>query len=215
MSLQVTTFVNGTWRENCYILSNEAGDAIVIDPGSRAPEIIDMIDQAKYRVHGIVNTHGHFDHIGAVAELKERYAIPFYLHSADESLVRRANTYKLVFDKGEFLKIPSVTTDISSLPAHFHVGPFELSWTSTPGHTDGSVFLQVDQILFSGDTLMQGAIGRTDLPGGNRALLPATMKTLQSFAADLTMYPGHGPVTTIGAEFAPGTPAWKLCNGGD
>ena len=176
MSLSVTTFVNGTWQENCYILSDAALNAIVIDPGSGAPEIIRLIDKAGYRVHGIVNTHAHFDHVGAVAELKEHFAVPFYLHSADAALLRRANTYKLMFDKGPAIRIPAITTDIAALPADFSVGPFALSWTSTPGHTDGSVCFQIDDVLLTGDTLLRGALGRTDLAGGNRDLLIATIR---------------------------------------
>jgi glyoxylase-like metal-dependent hydrolase (beta-lactamase superfamily II) len=209
VTLQVTTFVNGRWKQNCYIISS-AGDAIVIDPGSQADELISMIEKHGWRIHGIINTHGHFDHIGAVVPLQARYPAPFYLHKADERLMQRANLFRMVFEAPDAVKIPTIAQDISELSEKFDVGPFSISWIPTPGHTEGSVCLQFENMLFSGDTLMQNAIGRTDLPGGNRDQLLASVKKLSTLPAETNVYGGHGAPTTIGAEFAHGSRVWSL-----
>jgi hydroxyacylglutathione hydrolase len=210
VSLRVTTFVNGRWKQNCYIVSANGGDAIVIDPGSQADELIALVQKRSWRIHGIINTHGHFDHIGAVVPLQERYPAPFYLHKSDERLMQRANLFRMVFEAPDAVKIPNITQDISALPEKFAVGPLSISWIPTPGHTEGSVCLQLENLLFSGDTLMQNAIGRTDLPGGNRDQLLASVKKLSTLPAETEVYGGHGAPTTIGAEFAPGSRVWSL-----
>jgi hydroxyacylglutathione hydrolase len=210
VSFRVTTFVNGRWKQNCYFVSANDGNAIVIDPGSQADEMIALVEENGWLIHGIINTHGHFDHIGAVAPLQERYPAPFYLHKSDERLMQRANLFRMVFEAHDPVKIPTITQDISVLPEKFDVGPFSISWISTPGHTEGSVCLQLENMLFSGDTLMRNAIGRTDLPGGNRDQLLSSVKKLSFLPGDTIVYGGHGVPTTISAEFAPGAHAWSL-----
>jgi len=210
MSLQVTTFVNGKWSQNCYIVTNGDGDAFIVDPGSQAEDIIALVDENGWRVHGIINSHGHYDHVGAVAELKDRYQVPFYLHGADEPLLKRANLYRMLFESGSVLRIPSVTQNIAGLSTNFNVGPFTLTWISTPGHTEGSVCLLIENFLLSGDTLMHGTVGRTDLPGGNRQKLLASVRKLMFLSGDVVVCGGHGPRTTIQAELSPGARVWNL-----
>ena len=205
MTLEVTTFVNGRWRQNCYLVSDGCGNALVVDPGSEADQIAAAIDQNGWRLHGVLNTHAHYDHIGAVAPLMDRYQAPFYLHKADEPLLRRANLYRMLFESRDAVRVPSVTHDIAALPASFAVGPFALSWIPTPGHTDGSVCFLSEGFLFSGDTLMQGAIGRTDLPGGNRELLLASLRKLMDLPGETVVCGGHGDRTTVSAEFSLGS----------
>lgn len=210
MSLEVTTFVNGRWKENCYIASNAAGDAVIVDPGSQADDLLALIEQSGWRVHAIINTHGHFDHIGAVQAVKDRFQTPFFLHRSDERLLQRANLFRMVFEARDPVKIPTITHDIAALPESFAVGPFRVSWIATPGHTEGSVCLQIENFLFSGDTLMQNAVGRTDLPGGNREQLLKSVRSLASLRADTVVCGGHGLRTTIGEEFSPGSRVWSL-----
>jgi hydroxyacylglutathione hydrolase len=205
MSLQVTTFVNGRWRQNCYLIADDECNALIVDPGSQAEEIAALIDKSGLRVHAIINTHGHYDHVGAVAPLMERYAAPFYLHAADEQLLKRANLYRMLFESRDAVRVPTVTHDISRLPENFEVGPFVISWIFTPGHTEGSVCLLVAGFLLSGDTLMHDALGRTDLPGGNRDKLLGSVRQLMDLPGDTVVCGGHGPRTTIAAVFAPGT----------
>jgi hydroxyacylglutathione hydrolase len=210
MSLQITQFTNGRWRQNCYIAANSKSDALIIDPGSQAEEIAELVNQNHWRVHAIVNTHAHYDHVGAVALLMERYQAPFYLHGADGQLLKRANLYRMMFESREAIKVPTVTHDISTLPTMFEVGPFSISWIATPGHTEGSVCLLIDGTLFSGDTLMHDALGRTDLPGGNREQLVASVRKLMELPGETVVCGGHGPQSTLAAEFAPGAKVWSL-----
>lgn len=210
MSLAVETIVNGRWKENCFIVVNEDGDALIVDPGSQSDDIARCVDSSGWRVHAILNTHAHFDHIGAVAELRERYNIPFYLHGGDELLLRRANLYRMIFEARDAIRIPGITQDIAKLPECFTVGPFSVRWLATPGHTDGSVCLLLGNYLFSGDTLMENAVGRTDLPGGNRERLIESVRKLQELPGETIVCGGHGARTTIEAEFAPGRRAWSL-----
>lgn len=206
----MVTIVNGRWEENCYIVAGDEGNALVIDPGSGAGEIMRAIDDGKWRVSAIVNTHGHYDHIGAVAEMMEHYDVPFYLHAADEKLLRRANLYRMLWEAGDAVRIPRVTHDLSSLPSEITIAGCTLSWTSAPGHTAGSVCLQIGNYLFSGDTLMRGAIGRTDLPGGDRKALLASVRKLSTLPGETVVCGGHGPRTTIAAEFSRGARVGSL-----
>jgi glyoxylase-like metal-dependent hydrolase (beta-lactamase superfamily II) len=209
MRLDVTTFVNGRWEQNCYLVSRGT-DAFIIDPGSRAEEIAAIVEEHAWRVHAIVNTHAHYDHIGAVAALMERYQAPFYLHGADERLLKRANLFRMMFESQDMIRVPAVTHDISTLPEVFDIGPFSITWLGTPGHTEGGVCLQVDNYLFSGDTLMHASVGRTDLPGANRALLMDSVRKLMSLPGDLVVCGGHGPRTTLAAELSPGARVWQM-----
>ena len=208
--MQVSTIVNGRWRENCHIAADGDGNAVIIDPGSEHARIAELIDANGWQVLAIVNTHAHYDHVGAVAPLQERYQAPFYLHGADAPLLKRANLYRMMFESRDVVKIPTISHDISTLPASFTIGPWSIDWIPTPGHTDGSICLLVGDVLFSGDTLMHNAIGRTDLPGGNRALLVDSVRKLMELPGETRVYAGHGPATTLAAELAPGSTVWGL-----
>jgi hydroxyacylglutathione hydrolase len=204
MKLEVTTFITGKWRQNCYLVSDPKGAAIIIDPGGQAEEIAALVDEKGLKPHAIVNTHAHYDHVGAVAPLKDRYSVPFYLHSADETLLKRANLYRMLFESHDAIRVPTATHDISQLAPDFTIGPFDVTWISTPGHTEGSVCFLLGGSLFSGDTLMHNALGRTDLPGGNRERLLTSVRKLMQLPGDTVVYGGHGPPTTLEAEFAAG-----------
>jgi hydroxyacylglutathione hydrolase len=209
-SMRVSTIVNGRWRQNCHIVADAAGSALVVDPGSEWERIAAEVEGNHWRIAAIVNTHAHYDHVGAVAPLQERCGAPFYLHGADAALLKRANLYRMLFESRDAVRIPSISHDISTLPPTFTIGTFSISWIATPGHTDGSVCLRLDDMLFSGDTLMHDALGRTDLPGGNRDRLIASVRTLMDLPGETVVYAGHGPRTTLAAEFAPGSRVWQL-----
>jgi glyoxylase-like metal-dependent hydrolase (beta-lactamase superfamily II) len=210
MSVAVTTFVNGKWRQNCYLVTTKEGDALIIDPGSGAGEIAGLLLENGLRPVAILNTHAHYDHMGAVAELMERYGVPFYLHGADGPLLKRANLYRMLFESEDPVRVPIISENIAALPAEFTVGPFQISWLATPGHTEGSVCLRIEGFLFSGDTLMRGAVGRTDLPGGNRDRILDSLRMLTGLPGDTEVCGGHGPRTTLAAEFSPGSRVWSL-----
>ena len=106
--LNIKTIKTGKWRENCYIIFNSSNNGLIIDPGGNHAEIIEYINENKINVLAIINTHAHYDHIGAVAILKETFKIPFYLHSKDKRLLRSANLYRALFESEHAITVPSV-----------------------------------------------------------------------------------------------------------
>lgn len=202
MTTRVQRHVNGRWRQNAYILASDNGDAIIIDPGSDADGIKATLEQGGLRPLAIFNTHGHFDHIGAVADLVEEFAIPFYVHSGDVELLRRANLYRLVFDANQPVRVPEATHCLTTTSGVLELGPFKCGWMATPGHTKGSVCFLVDNLLFTGDTLFADSSGRTDLPGGNEAELRLSLQAIAELPHDRRLLPGHGRETSLGEALA-------------
>ena len=210
MTLTIQRVVTGPWQENCYVAHEDGGEAVIIDPGANVDDIDRCVAGTGLEVAAILLTHGHFDHIGAVAALRTRYGVPCLLHEADHKLVRRANLYRMVFDADEPIEVPAV----DSLPADeatFSAAGLEIETIHTPGHTDGGVCFRIGGDLFSGDTFHRGRLGRVDLPGGNAEQLAKSVGLLRSLPAETRVHPGHGDATTIGAELDGGALAW---NGG-
>jgi glyoxylase-like metal-dependent hydrolase (beta-lactamase superfamily II) len=191
--LEIITYPNGKWRQNCYIVSGPGEQALIIDPGSDSQGIESVLTELNVSPSAIMNTHGHFDHIGAIAELQAKYQIPFFLHIDDANLLKRANVYKLLFESKCNLVIPAFDKDYPhSLADEWNYGEFSISVIHTPGHTPGSVCLLVNGVLFSGDTLLPNGPGRFDLPGGNKEALICSIKKLRNLTGDTMVYPGHG-----------------------
>ena len=197
MSINVTTFSNGKWRQRCYILNNDSNEVLIIDPGSQAEDIISIIDQNRWVPLAVFNTHAHYDHIGAISDLIDYYGIPIYLHGDDMDLLKRANMYKLVFDSSQSIRLPSQILDLKDLNKKVTVGRFLFSWIPTPGHTNGGVCYVFPGCLFTGDTLLKNGQGRTDLPGGDANALNASLETLSTLPGDMTIYPGHGGTCSL------------------
>lgn len=191
-TLQITALPNGRWRQNCYVLSGEAAQAIVIDPGSDAEMIQKHLDENQLEPLAILNTHAHYDHIGAVADLVDRYQIPFYLHAGDEKILKQANLYKILFESKKSVRIPAGFKDLASLPTTLKINNFTFDVLSSPGHTPGGVCYLISQSLFSGDTLMPNGPGRTDLPGGDKHALNRSIENLRNLSSQTIIYPGHG-----------------------
>ena len=202
MNLRIERCVNGKWRENCYVVATDSAEAIIIDPGSALDEIVGIVRTTACRPLAVLNTHAHYDHIGAVDGLMNHFRIPFYMNGADLDLLKRANLYKLIFDSRESVKVPDVTHDLRGLPPVLKIGSFSIRWIATPGHTPGSTCFHIDRHLFTGDTLLRKGAGRTDLPGGNPAEIDASLRTLASLPPDTEIHPGHGGPTTLAAGLA-------------
>lgn len=190
--ISVIRFTNGPWKQNCYILHGIKNTAVIVDPGSDAGAISDLLEENGLRPLGIINTHGHFDHIGAVADLAERYDIPFYIHEGDEKLVRTANTYGFLFGSRKPMRIPTGAIILKNEDVVLALGGYVFDIIPTPGHTDGGVCFRIGELIFTGDTVLPSGPGRTDLPGGNKEKLLDSVAILRGLPAHLIAYAGHG-----------------------
>ncbi|MFN2593611.1 MAG: MBL fold metallo-hydrolase [Actinomycetota bacterium] len=186
---------------NCYIVGDSTSKAaIVIDPGGDAADLIASIESRGLTVVAIVATHAHFDHVIAAEELRKRTGAPFYLHALDRPLLDWMQESARLFLGVELDAPPDVDRDAAEGDMLI-AGDVELEIVHTPGHSPGSISLIADGAVFSGDTLFQGSVGRTDLPGGDHGELVKAVRTkLFSFDDDLPVYPGHGPATSVGEE---------------
>jgi len=201
VNMRVDRLVVGPLQTNCYILSAANNDAIIIDPGFEPKEIINLIENKSFDAKYLLLTHAHYDHVGAAGSLQEEKGIPVFLHRADEKLLLTVSDAASYLGSG-YIKIPSEYEFLKEGQT-FKLGDEEIASIHVPGHTQGSVAFQIDDYLFVGDTLFYQGIGRTDLPGGSYEQLEESIReNLYTLDDDLTVYPGHGPKTTIGFEKA-------------
>ena len=198
--MKVHSFLIGPLETNAYLLVDGSGRlAIVIDPGLESEGIYDVILQERLQLAAIVNTHGHFDHVCGNAFFKAKTGVPILLHKDDVELMRQAAQQALSFG----FRVPNLPAPDRLLTdgEEVVVGGSHLRVLHTPGHTPGGICLYGDGIVFVGDTLFAGSIGRTDLPGGSYDLLLDSIRNkLLPLPDETVVYPGHGPATTIGEE---------------
>ena len=174
----------GPLQANCYILGcNNSKEGMVIDPGGDVSSIINEIKKAELNISRIVLTHGHFDHTGGAVELHNITKAPVFIHTGDAPLLK--------FTPDGYLDDGQV----------FNIGDYKISVIHTPGHSPGGICLFAPGVVFTGDTLFAGSIGRTDLSGGDyKSLIRSVVNKIFTLDDDLRVYPGHGPSSTIGKE---------------
>jgi hydroxyacylglutathione hydrolase len=195
--VHVRKIVTGRWKENCYLAWSDAGDAVVVDPGGEFAQICEQVLREGLRMHAVINTHAHYDHLGSVADVVDKYEVPFFLHPDDEALLVRANFYRTLFLGEEAIRIPTVDVHLVDGPLQF--GTLGITVMHTPGHTLGSVCFEMEGVLFTGDTVMANHLGRTDLPGGDRdSLLASVERIAERYPVDTRLHPGHGDTATLG-----------------
>ena len=200
IKINIEQIPNGKWKENCYIVSNYTNYALIIDPGSDEKKIIDFIENNNLTPIAIINTHAHYDHVGAIKKLKDKFSIPLFLHSEDEKLLKTANLYSVLFEGPGLIKIPEIEYYFDKIDIKDYIEGFLIKIIYTPGHTCGSVCFLIENNLFTGDTLLKGEIGRIDLPGGDESELNSSLKALAELPENINIYPGHGKPSTIGHE---------------
>ncbi|MEM0444484.1 MAG: MBL fold metallo-hydrolase [Nitrososphaerota archaeon] len=189
----------GPLRSNSYLLLDSgSGEAVIIDAGDEPHKILEMISPGV-KVRGIIATHGHFDHVLAVDDLREALGVEFLIHSEDQAVldILPESTLRIL---GASMKPPKPDGYLDD-GDEIRVGELVLKLIHTPGHTPGSSCLLTGKTLFSGDTLFAGSIGRTDIPlGDSQRIIESIRKRLYTLPDDVVVYPGHGWQTTIGTE---------------
>lgn len=195
----------GLLQTNCYVLYNLQKECIIFDPGAEGEKLIALLENEKLQPQAVLLTHAHFDHIGAVDDVREFYKIPVYVHEKEsEWLTDPSLNGSKLFLNGRSI-IVSPTDRVIKDEGTLSIGGFTFEILETPGHSPGSVSFYVEEIntIFAGDTLFQGSIGRTDLPGGNHEqLLNSIEEKLLTLPKEAMVLPGHGPVTQIENEIA-------------
>ena len=195
----IKKLVVGPLEENSYVVADEVSkEAVVIDPGDEPDRIMDIIESNGFNVRAVICTHGHFDHVGAVGDINKATGARVMMHK-DES-----ETYGMAKDQAAFW---GYNVDDLPEPERFlkdgdeiKVGGMVFRVMHAPGHSPGGICLYGEGVLFSGDTMFQGSIGRTDFPGGSIDRLRESFKRLIELPVDTRVYSGHGPETTIGRE---------------
>ena len=203
--LNIKSFTFNPFQENTYILSDESGECVIVDPGcydqNEKNELVAFIESQKLKPVKILLTHAHIDHILGINFLAGKYSIPLVMNAIEIELLKSAPVYGQMWginvepspDPELFLKDGDL----------FKFGETEFEVLFTPGHSPGSLsyYHRSSNQLLSGDVLFNGSIGRTDLPGGNYDVLEKSIQTkLYKLADETTVYSGHGPTTTIGRE---------------
>lgn len=203
MNIAQLTF--NPFQENTYVVWDETGQAVIIDAGNYTEKetaaLLDFVEQKGLRPVLALNTHGHVDHILGVQRVKDAYSVPFALHPADKFLVESAPTHGSLYGF-RVDTVPAVERELTD-GEEVTFGNTRFKVILTPGHTPGHVaFYQPDEkILFTGDTLFKESIGRTDLPGGDYGwIMKSIIDRIMPLGEEVTIYPGHGPSSTLGHE---------------
>ncbi len=202
--MQVLSFTFNPFQENTYILYDETGEAIIVDPGchtaSEEQLLFHTIEYKQLTPKAIVNTHCHIDHVFGINAVKEKYKIPFYCHEGELEQLNSMPEYAKLYG----LSLAKIDPPEQALPEDsFQFGTTELEILYCPGHSPASICLvhKKEKQLIAGDVLFQGSIGRTDLPGGDYEQLMQSITTkILPLEDEYIVYSGHGNITTVGEE---------------
>lgn len=187
----------GPWGQNTFLITNGTR-ALLVDPGGAASATLALLTERKLSLVGIINTHGHFDHIGAVQQLLDATGTTFYISAREVPIMKTSNLLRFIFKSKEKVTVPKVFTDLDLLQECIELADLNIRCIETPGHTPGGYCFLIEGHLFSGDTVLSKMSGIADLPGGDRAALARSIELLRTLPQDLTLHPGHGRDSSLG-----------------
>jgi hydroxyacylglutathione hydrolase len=205
--LSIQSFVFNPFSENTYVVFDETREAVIIDPGcyerNEQAELDDFVSANKLQVKFLLNTHCHIDHVLGNYHVKEKYKVPFLIHSIEEKVLRAVKSYAPNYGFSQYVEVlPDRFIEEGDV---FTFGNTQWQILFLPGHAPGHIgfYDENQKVIFSGDVLFDGSIGRTDLPGGNfETLIESIHQKLFVLPDDVVVYSGHGPTTTIRKEKA-------------
>lgn len=189
----------GELQTNVYLFfSASSRKCFVIDPGAEAERIIAGIEKEKLLPQAVILTHGHADHVGAVAALLSHFHLPLWLHEADEKEMRSQVNREFAAMFG--IELPPAASRLLAAGDILTLGDASLQVIHSPGHSPGSILLYGQGLLFTGDTLFKDDVGRTDLPGGDGLQLQDSLDKIKKFPASTVILPGHGAASILEQE---------------
>jgi glyoxylase-like metal-dependent hydrolase (beta-lactamase superfamily II) len=204
MSMDVRSFTVGPVAENCFVARRDGADhGVIVDPGDEAERILGAVEQLGLTIDGILITHCHFDHIGAVAPVAEATGAPVWCPEIEVPVLGDIMSYVPWPGFGPFESYEADETVAGG--EHLSIAGLEIDVVFTPGHSPGHVTYAIpdESALFSGDVLFKGSVGRTDLPGGDWGTLLESIRGLvETYPEETTVYPGHMGITNLGIERA-------------
>ena len=209
----IAGFPAGSWATNCYVVSAGPGEpCVIVDPGQESIDPVhEIMREHRLAPAAVLLTHGHIDHVWSVAPLSSEFGIPALIHVDDRYRLVDPAGSSIVAAREQLLAMTKNSLeltepdDIRLLEDNQSLDLVGLTFSvrHAPGHTEGSAVFEVDDVMLSGDVLFAGSIGRTDLPGGDHERMVESLRRVILPAPDeMTVLPGHGPQTTIGAERA-------------
>lgn len=192
----------GPLQTNCYIIENDQKECLIVDPGEEGKKLIQLLEMRKLQPVAILLTHAHFDHIGALDDVRQRYDVPVYIHSKEKNWLNDPALNGSQFFMMGAISVQPATHYVTE-EGSLSIAGFQCEIYETPGHSPGSVsyYFKEARMVASGDALFERSIGRTDLPGGNHEqLLRSIHNKLLVLPEDTIVLCGHGSETTIGDE---------------
>ncbi len=198
--MKIKRLILGQMAVNCYVVFNEeTKNCLIIDPGDIGKKVLNFLELNELKPLAILLTHGHYDHIGAVDYLVNRFSMPVYIHSEGIATASDPNLNLSVYSSP--MAIEAALTIADEIKG---IGEFKFEYLHMPGHTPGSSMIHFTDLnaLFAGDVLFKGAIGRFDFPNSSKHDTRQTIKKIKELDFDANVYPGHGEFTTLKEELA-------------